>query len=185
VTDLRGLLLGYLGYFLFPLWLVAGIADYLCHRRTRIESTSGRKESLLHVLLGVEFGLPLLAGLFLEINALVLGMMIVAALAHSVTSYWDVAYTAPRRHISPFEQHVHSVLLIVPVVAVAIVALLYWEQFLAIFGSGTTSASLALQPKSESLPAWQIAAVLGLVLVLQALPLAEECWRTWHARQTK
>jgi hypothetical protein len=41
---LRALLM----YFVLPLWLAAGFADYLCHRATHIEETSGWKESVLH-----------------------------------------------------------------------------------------------------------------------------------------
>jgi hypothetical protein len=28
-------------YFVLPVWLAAGFADYLCHRATCIETTSG------------------------------------------------------------------------------------------------------------------------------------------------
>ena len=35
------LLTGILLYGVLPLWVAAGFADYLCHRRTRIEATSG------------------------------------------------------------------------------------------------------------------------------------------------
>jgi hypothetical protein len=37
-------------YFVLPVWLVAGFADWLCHRATHIESTTGAKESLIHLL---------------------------------------------------------------------------------------------------------------------------------------
>ena len=63
-------LLGFLWYGLFPVWLIAGFADYLCHRKSDIGRTSGFRESLLHLLQSFEVGFPLLAGLFLEINAL-------------------------------------------------------------------------------------------------------------------
>ena len=33
-------------YFILPLWLAAGFADWLCHRATHIETTTGAKESL-------------------------------------------------------------------------------------------------------------------------------------------
>ena len=39
---LRGLLM----YFVLPLWLAAGFADYLCHRAVHIEKTSGWRESI-------------------------------------------------------------------------------------------------------------------------------------------
>ncbi|RTL72881.1 MAG: diguanylate cyclase, partial [Hyphomicrobiales bacterium] len=63
-------------YFVLPVWLVAGFADWLCHRATHIESTTGAKESLIHLLMFGEVGIPLLAAMFLEINALIIGVMI-------------------------------------------------------------------------------------------------------------
>lgn len=51
-------------YFVLPLWLVAGFADWLCHRATNIATTSGPKESVIHLLLFVEMAVPVLAALF-------------------------------------------------------------------------------------------------------------------------
>jgi hypothetical protein len=69
-------------YFILPIWLLAGFADWLCHRASHIESTTGAKESLIHLLMFAEVGGPLLAGMFLNINALIIAMMIVAFLIH-------------------------------------------------------------------------------------------------------
>jgi hypothetical protein len=55
-------------YFILPLWLAAGFADYLCHRAAHIERTSWLKESILHLLQFVEMGIPILAAMFLEIT---------------------------------------------------------------------------------------------------------------------
>jgi hypothetical protein len=49
-------------YFVLPVWLAAGFADYLCHRASHIELTS---ESLLHLLQFGEMALPILAAMFL------------------------------------------------------------------------------------------------------------------------
>lgn len=65
-------------YFLLPVWFAAGFADWLCHRATHIETTTGAKESLIHLLMFAEAGVPLLAAIFLEINALVIGLAIIA-----------------------------------------------------------------------------------------------------------
>src|SRR3954451_9165067 len=97
-------------YFVLPLWLAAGFADYLCHRATHIESTSGAKESLLHLLQLVEVGVPLLAALFFEIDALVILLMLVAFAAHQATALWDTSYAVMAREVPPIEQHVHSFL---------------------------------------------------------------------------
>ncbi|WP_412775329.1 hypothetical protein [Streptomyces violaceus] len=37
----------YLLYGLLPSWFVPGVADWVMHRRTRIEETAGTKESLI------------------------------------------------------------------------------------------------------------------------------------------
>src|SRR5438270_925920 len=47
-------------YFLLPLWIVPGLLDYVWHRRTKIESTSGLQESVTHSLMLAEVGVPLL-----------------------------------------------------------------------------------------------------------------------------
>src|SRR5688572_8045534 len=52
----------YTTYFLLPLWIVPGLLDYVWHRRTKIESTSGLPESVSHSLMLAEVGVPLLAG---------------------------------------------------------------------------------------------------------------------------
>ena len=52
----------YLLFFILPLWIAAGVTDYVLHRRTHIEDTSGTKESLLHALQLGEAGIPVLMG---------------------------------------------------------------------------------------------------------------------------
>ena len=44
----------YLMYVLLPAWFVPGIADYVMHRRTRIERASGLGESGTHALMMAE-----------------------------------------------------------------------------------------------------------------------------------
>jgi hypothetical protein len=104
-------------YFILPIWLVAGFADWLCHRASHIESTTGAKESLIHLLMFAEVGVPLLAGMFVDINALVIATMIVAFLVHEATALWDVNYATTARTITPTEQHVHSFLEMIPLMA--------------------------------------------------------------------
>jgi len=49
----------YLLYFTVPLWVIVGSLDYLCHRRTKIETTSGTLESAIHALMMAEAGITL------------------------------------------------------------------------------------------------------------------------------
>jgi cytochrome c oxidase assembly factor CtaG len=41
-------------YFVMPVWFLAGVADWLCHRATDIEHTAGAKESFIHLLMFAE-----------------------------------------------------------------------------------------------------------------------------------
>lgn len=123
-TALQALLV----FGLFPAWLAAGFADWLCHRRSDIEQTSGPRESRLHFLLQLEIAVPVIAALFFEIDALLLALMTVAVLAHTATSLWDTYIAQPRRHISPLEQHVHSWLEMLPVFALLIVFTLHFPE---------------------------------------------------------
>src|SRR5215831_17920217 len=90
-------------YFVVPLWIAAGFADWLCHRSSHIEHNAGARESLLHLLLLGESSIPVLAALFLEINAGVLAL----ALTALITAMLDVEYATTVRFVSPNEQHVH------------------------------------------------------------------------------
>jgi hypothetical protein len=164
-------------YFIMPVWFLAGFADYLCHRATDIAHTTGPKESLFHLLMFGEIAIPLLMCLFLEINALVFAVMIAAFLAHEATALWDVSYAIDKRYVSPLEQHVHSFLEMIPLMAGSFVTVLHWSQLLALFGLGTEPARFSTAWKSEPLPVLYIAAVLGAALLFELLPYLEELWR--------
>jgi len=132
-------------YFVLPVWFIAGFADWICHRATSIETTSGVKESAIHALMFVEVGLILLPGLFLEINSLVIALAIAIFVIHEATALWDISYAVSERYVSPYEQMVHSFLEIVPLMAIGSVVALHWGQFLATFGYGPDVAGLALR----------------------------------------
>src|SRR4051794_40500348 len=117
--DGMALVQSYLMYVVMPLWLLAGVADWLCHRAARIECTTGPSESVIHLLMLAEGGIAVLMGLFLEINALVLTIMVMAFIAHEATSYWDVSYATARRKVSPIEQRVHDYLAVMPFMALS------------------------------------------------------------------
>ncbi len=157
----------FLMYTVVPVWLLAGLADYFCHRASRIERTSGVAESLLHLLQFALVGLPLLAALFLEINAAVLLVMLVGLVLHQAAAVWDVRYANATRRVAPVEQHLHGVLEMAPAIATAVVVILNWSDFLTLFGSGAPSFNLEL--KHPPLPGWYLAAVmLGMLLLWRA-----------------
>jgi hypothetical protein len=162
-------------YFLLPLWLAAGFADYLCHRAAHIERTSGWKESGLHLLQFAEMAIAVLAALLFEINAGVFLLMIVCLVLHEATAIWDVSYAVARREVTATEQHVHSFLEMLPLMGLLMVAALYWDQFIALFGFGEPRFELAMKP--EPLPWLYVVVMLGLTLLFEVLPYVEELLR--------
>jgi hypothetical protein len=172
-------------YFILPVWLLAGFADWLCHRASHIETTSGAKESMLHLLLFAEIGLPLLAAIFLQINAGIIAFMIVAFLIHEATSLWDVSYAVTRREVTPLEQQVHSFLEMLPLMAILFVILLHWGQFQALFGFGSETARFELRWKEEPLPATYVLSILGVTFLFEIMPLVEEFLRGRRANRNK
>ncbi|MGW5282131.1 diguanylate cyclase [Streptomyces collinus] len=110
----------FLLYGLLPGWFVSGLADWALHRRTRIEDTSGTKESLIHSLMMAEVGLPIALTLRYEVNPLLLAVQLGAAGVHEATALWDVRTAVDSdREVSPLEQHVHSFLESLPFGALA------------------------------------------------------------------
>lgn len=167
-------------YVIVPLWHAAGVADWLCHRRTAIEKTTGAKESLLHLLMLGEMGVPVLACLFLEINAPVLAVIIAAFFVHEATAMWDVAYAVTRRKVTPIEQHVHSFLEMLPLMAASFLVVLHWPKFLELIGLAG-KRDMRIRLKREPLPAPYLVAALGAVIVFEMLPYLEELRRSWRA----
>ena len=130
------LLRHYLLFFILPLWMAAGVTDYVLHKRAQIEENAGTKESILHALQLGEAGIPVVLALLLEINALIFLVMVLAFILHELTSLWDVSYASAHRDVSPLEQHVHSFMEVLPLMALSFVTILYWNQFVALIGLG-------------------------------------------------
>jgi hypothetical protein len=164
-------------YFVVPIWLAAGFADWLCHRAADIEETTGAKESLIHLLMFTEVGIALLAAIFLEINAGIIALMIVAFLLHEATAHWDLRYASTAREITPIEQHVHNYLGAIPLFGLIAVISLHWGQFQALFGFGAEQPRFELAWKANPLPLAYVVTLLGLIVLFELLPYLEELVR--------
>ena len=176
------LLKAILMYGVVPLWAAAGTGDYLCHRASRIEETSGPKESMMHLLELIEAGAPLLAVLFLEVNAAILVFMMLGLVVHQATAVWDVRYANETREVSPTEQHVHGIMEMLPLMAVVLVAVIHWPALLSLLGHA--AASYAIELKEPPLPGWYLASVLAAAGGVGLL-YVEELARTLHARRQR
>jgi hypothetical protein len=180
-----GLLRHYLLFIIFPLWIVAGFTDYVLHRHTRIEEHAGTQESVLHAVQLGEIGIPVLFALLLDINALIFLVMLTGLILHEITAFWDVSYAARRRYVSPFEQHVHSFMEVLPLMAVSFVIVMYWNQFAALFGFGPETPRFELRPKSNPIPPPYLAALFVCLICFVVLPYGEELWRCIRAAPSR
>ena len=165
-----------------PLWLAAGVADYLFHRATRIEATSGWRESALHLVQFAEVGAAILAALLFEVNGALVGFVVAMILAHEVTTWIDLSYAGSRRRIPPFEQMVHSVLEVLPLTALLLLLVHRWPD-----ADALASSLRDLEPRLAHYPIampW----LLGIVIAIGALgvaPYVEELWRCLRAERRR
>ncbi|GHJ26298.1 hypothetical protein TPA0910_07310 [Streptomyces hygroscopicus subsp. sporocinereus] len=175
----------FLMYGVMPLWFVPAVADWLMHRRTRIEHTSGIRESALHALMMTEAGVPVAMGLLARVNPLVLSVMGGAAIAHGATALWDVSLATGEREVRPVEQHIHSFLEVLPLSAMAFTCCLHWEQVRAALRGGDRPEDWKLLPKENPLPARYLAAIGLGIGAFVVLPYAEEMKRCVRAARIR
>jgi len=174
MQDPKVLLINLILYGLLPLWGIAGFIDWCCHRVTKVESTSGLRESLLHSLMGIQLGIPIVLCLLFQINVLVLLICVVMWLLHEVAAHWDVHYATPRRHISIWEVHVHNYMATVPLYLLMLVVILNWDVAVkAITFDWSGQFSLHLLTHRPGGPAY-LPAYLTFMAVLCVFPYLEE-----------
>lgn len=174
MEDSNDLLINLILYGLLPLWGIAGFIDWCCHRATTVETTSGLKESLIHSLMGLQLGIPILLCLLFQVNVLVLLICTVMWLMHEVAAHWDVHYATPRRHISIWEVHVHNYMATVPLYLLMLVVILNWEVALKLVTlDWAGQLRLRLLSERPGGPAY-LPAYLAFMTVLCVFPYLEE-----------
>jgi hypothetical protein len=171
-----------LQWFLMPVWMGAGVADWWCHRRSHIEHTAGATESAIHSTMMVETAVPTLLGLFSEVDAGTLAVTYGALALHEASALWDVAYADGRREVTPFEQYVHGFLGRVPMMATFLLTVLHWDQARAAVGL-RGRPDWRIQPKRRPLSRAYRASIVAATGALGSL-YAEElarCVRAAHS----
>jgi hypothetical protein len=167
-------------YVVFPLWVALGLADWACHRRTRIESTSGIQENFFHWLLLGEVGLAMVAVALLEVNAAILLLVFAAFLAHELTTWVELHYVVPLREVGPTEQMIHSFMEILPLLSLALLAVEHWGQALSLFDQAMPD--FGLRWKDDPWPGSYLWGALSAAVLFNGLPMAEETWRCLRSR---
>jgi hypothetical protein len=174
VGDTKQLLINLILYGLLPLWGITGFIDWICHRWSHVESTSGLKESLIHSLMGVQLGIPILLCLTFSVNALVLLICVATWLAHEFVAHWDVKYSAPKRTITIWEVHVHNYMATVPLYLLMLIVIINWDVAVKAV-TLDWSGQFSLRPRGDRLggPAY-LPGYLTFMAVLCVFPYLEE-----------
>jgi hypothetical protein len=171
----------YLLLFLLPFWVVVGALDWWCHRHAGIERF-GPYEPALHLVLISLAGAPILLGLFLEITAPILAVMIVSFLAHEAVGYIDVRWATHHRGIPPFEQRLHDYLAAVPLAALSLVIVLHWRELALLATQPLEALAQPIRLRTPPLPAGIVAGILAFVFIGNVLPFLEEFARALRHR---
>ncbi len=156
---------------IIPTWVAAGVVDWWCHRRTRIEENSGLPESLSHVAQLAQASVPATLALFVEADAPLLALTYAAAATHTATAYLDVAYAAPRREVSPTEQHAHAFLEVLPIAGAAFLTVLHPTQTRELFRA--RRRKWRLRAKRHPLSPAYVGGLLGTLAVGLGFSLEE------------
>jgi len=174
MTATNQLLVNLILYGLLPLWGICGFIDWCCHRATRVERTSGLKESLIHSLMGVQLGIPIILCLLFEVNVLVLLICILMWLLHEVVAHWDVHYATPLRRISIWEVHVHNYMATVPLYLLMLIIVINWDvarQTFTLHWSGQLTLHRLAAPQGGT---GYLSAYLAFMSVFCVFPYLEE-----------
>ncbi|MGW2572824.1 diguanylate cyclase [Streptomyces sp. NPDC001537] len=193
-VDVGDVTTRYLLYGLLPGWFVPGLADWVMHRRSRIEDTVGTKESLIlpHCLKGVggtptlmmaEVGIPIALTLRYEVNPLLLTVQLGGAAVHEATALWDVRTAVKSdREVTPLEQHIHSFLESLPYGALSALMCLHADQVKALLRGGNGRADAwRLVPRRRPLSRGYLAGIAAAIGACVVLPYAEELVRCVRA----
>lgn len=156
----------HVGYAAYLTWLVAGFADFACHRLSRLPETSGIRESNFHMLQIALIGGSVVLWLTVEPGQGLLASCTALAAIHAVFGYLDTRSAYGLRPITPLEQHVHSILDMAPWIAVGLLGLSV--------ASGNSPGEWRLQLRNQALPSSTWFSVLFPAFALVAIPALVE-----------
>jgi hypothetical protein len=178
------LLLDIVMYVCLPLWLIMGFIDWYCHRKSKIEETTGWRESILHAIMGLQVGIPIVLGLYFEINVLQFMIMFAVLVFHEVVAHMDVKYALNTRKISILETHVHSFMEVLPFVVVALIIIMKWPAFVDLI-TFNWEGNMGLAWKRVPLHHSYMTAYFCTLIIIDIVPYMEELWRCYRYRQLK
>jgi len=178
--DEATLVLNVILYVLLPLWGLAGMLDWWCHRQTEIEKTSGLKEAYIHCLMGVQICIPLVLSLLFEVNVLIMLMCFAALIAHEVVAHYDVHFATGKREISIWEVHAHNYLATLPFFLLLLIIVRKWDVFLdtaTLNWGGGFSIEWRQEPLGSS--GNYATSYMVIMAIFVVFPYMQEWWRCY------
>lgn len=172
----------YMMNFMLPIWIGTGFLDWYWHRKSSIETTSGSRESITHLAMLTEAGIPILAALFFEVNSGLLCLMAGAWAAHESTAYYDVVYAGNHRDVTIPEIHTHTYLGVLPFCALSFMVVSHWDHVEAIFDKNQ-KADFSLKKKIVPLKPKAILTVVSFLVGGLVIPYLEELYRCLRAEK--
>lgn len=169
-------------WILAPLWILAGLADFTCHRVLRIEHSAGIQESALHGLMLLELTPLVVAVLWLEPTTAALAVMLGACVLHELTTWADLGYAESQRDIPWFEQWVHGIQQSIPWATFGLAVLTHPAAAAGLLGRPAGPDGWALRIGADAVPWSHGAAFLAASTFLIAAPWASEFARCWRHR---
>ncbi len=160
-------------------WMLAGVLDWWCHRRTHIETTSGLRECAFHWLLIAQGSLGLVIAMLFQPSVLLVICLLLLWAVHQLTTWVELCYVVSRRPVLPIEQMVHSFLEVVPLVLVVVVAI---DAVLLASPQVGDDWALRLRDWSSGFPLAQMLLYVCGGAVLVVAPFMEEAWRCYRHR---
>lgn len=169
-----------LAWIWLPALTLAGLLDWDCHRRQRIQFTAGLAESALHLLMLGAVGGAIVAAVLLQATAGLLLAVLTALLVHEGLYAADLQVALARRRIPALEQWVHGFQHLLPWAGLAGLVVLAPGQAWALLGRGAEAADWALRWR-QPLPPWPVWATVTAAGLLNVLPFLAEAWRCARA----
>ena len=186
--DAEVLVLYVMLYVLLPLWGIAGMLDWWCHRKTNIEATSGLHEASIHCVMGIQIGLPVILSLLFEVNVLILILCFLVLITHELVAHYDVHFATGKREISIWEVHAHNYLATLPLFLVLMIIVRKWDVFMKLV-TFDFAGEFAFEWRKEPLGATgnYAAIYMTIMTVFVVFPYMQEWWRcyTYERAQKK
>ena len=80
--------------------------------------------------MGIQVGIPILVCILFYVNVTVFLICFAAWMLHEFVAHYDVHYSAPKRHISIWEVHVHNYMATVPLYLLMLIIVINWDMFM-------------------------------------------------------